>query len=417
MEPKTRVTHLRSRPMPAASTSKDPFTYKYRPLIKLHRPSSLSSDESPSCQLFAVDAEKAPPFIAVSYTWGRSPSNRLIFLNGEWFWVKENLYNFLWYFRHNRVNTAHIYLWIDQICIDQSNAQECSRQVGFMSQIFKKASYVVTWLGYDIDKMAAVERFLQTRSFHQLRCLPIDQYFERLWVVQEMLLAREVQFLCRHAWIPFRDLYLCARSSEVPTAYLLWDCLSTKSRRSLSGCIDSYSSFQCQDTRDKIYGLLGLVSDHTPPVDYTKVEEEVYVDTLEALFEEISGRGSAIYQRNLLTCTRVALALANNLNFAQHKIQELPRFFSYIKTKEPYELWYIQVLKFLSYGDKKYGQKYKNEDIDEFKRLQTSEADRVLPSGELSDNRMPQKIGTKDLEDDFKSPVKVIPVKGHVKGA
>jgi hypothetical protein len=39
------------------------------------------------------------------------------------------------------------YVWIDSVCIDQSNNAEKSAQVRIMRQIYENASYVVGWLG------------------------------------------------------------------------------------------------------------------------------------------------------------------------------------------------------------------------------------------------------------------------------
>jgi hypothetical protein len=38
-------------------------------------------------------------------------------------------------------------IWIDAVCINQDNLQECSEQVVKMGAIFKRAAKVITWLG------------------------------------------------------------------------------------------------------------------------------------------------------------------------------------------------------------------------------------------------------------------------------
>lgn len=40
-----------------------------------------------------------------------------------------------------------MWLWIDQICIDQSNTHEKNQQVAIMSKIYSKAYIVLSWLG------------------------------------------------------------------------------------------------------------------------------------------------------------------------------------------------------------------------------------------------------------------------------
>jgi hypothetical protein len=56
--------------------------------------------------------------MAVSYTWGPSYPTREISLEGQSFTVRENLWQFLDAAR----DYAKDWLWIDQVCIDQSNS-------------------------------------------------------------------------------------------------------------------------------------------------------------------------------------------------------------------------------------------------------------------------------------------------------
>jgi hypothetical protein len=43
------------------------------------------------------------------------------------------------------------WLWIDALCIDQSDAQERTHQVEIMSEIFGRADSVISWLGPAYD--------------------------------------------------------------------------------------------------------------------------------------------------------------------------------------------------------------------------------------------------------------------------
>jgi hypothetical protein len=38
-------------------------------------------------------------------------------------------------------------LWIDAICIDQTNQKEKEYQIQFMAQIYSQATHVIVWLG------------------------------------------------------------------------------------------------------------------------------------------------------------------------------------------------------------------------------------------------------------------------------
>ena len=66
------------------------------------------------------------PYEASSSEWGVAQAEECTFLDGHEFEVRENLLSAL---RHLRRPEEHI-LWIDAICIDQSNVLERNHQVG-----------------------------------------------------------------------------------------------------------------------------------------------------------------------------------------------------------------------------------------------------------------------------------------------
>ena len=56
-------------------------------------------------------------------------------------------------------------IWIDSICIDQTNEAEKAEQVQFMKSIYTKAIHVIVWLGLPDDKsdfiFDVVEEFVE----------------------------------------------------------------------------------------------------------------------------------------------------------------------------------------------------------------------------------------------------------------
>ncbi|KAJ4984360.1 hypothetical protein SVAN01_10133 [Stagonosporopsis vannaccii] len=120
-------------------------------------------------------------------------------------------------------------LWVDAICINQSNIPERTSQVRMMREIYSKADCVVVWLGEAeaTDGMAlqflkeiyapwvgATEQqrlmpgqgvlthdvYLYQRvpqaSFEALAAFLLRPWFSRIWIVQEFLLARQVTIWC-----------------------------------------------------------------------------------------------------------------------------------------------------------------------------------------------------------------------------
>jgi hypothetical protein len=80
---------------------------------------------------FSIDS--APPYIAVSYTWGSCTDTQEIIIEGQPYPVRKNLWEFLdriWY------GTSD-WFWIDALCIDQTNLSERNHQVNLMSRIYQ----------------------------------------------------------------------------------------------------------------------------------------------------------------------------------------------------------------------------------------------------------------------------------------
>ena len=92
---------------------------------------------------------------ALSYVWGTSnQSGNISIRNGDNEWpvdltasLKETLLRLRFTDRERR-------LWVDQICINQSDLSERSQQVQFMNRIYKRASHILVWLGPDDTGLA-----------------------------------------------------------------------------------------------------------------------------------------------------------------------------------------------------------------------------------------------------------------------
>ncbi|KAK4448890.1 heterokaryon incompatibility protein-domain-containing protein [Podospora aff. communis PSN243] len=87
-----------------------------------------------------------PEYEALSYTWGDSSQKRTIGLNGIDFDVTTNLHAAL---NRLRLPDSKRLLWVDAICIDQTNTDERAAQVPRMREIYQRAQRVVIWLGME----------------------------------------------------------------------------------------------------------------------------------------------------------------------------------------------------------------------------------------------------------------------------
>ena len=85
-------------------------------------------------------------YAALSYVWGRSDTNTTaqIHINGGSFTIGSNLHAVLTQLYQGGVRS---WLWVDSICINQSDMEEKSLQVAQMHTIFGRADHVYIWLG------------------------------------------------------------------------------------------------------------------------------------------------------------------------------------------------------------------------------------------------------------------------------
>lgn len=123
-------------------------------------------------------------------------------------------------------------LWIDSICIDQSNSRERSEQIQLMYQIYSKARGVIIWhgktndttdLAFDcLDQFAdlslavrfdcecsedpeVLRRKLDPSQWNALFDLLSNQWFTRLWVFQESVSNFSTTFQQGHRKINWRE--------------------------------------------------------------------------------------------------------------------------------------------------------------------------------------------------------------------
>ena len=146
---------------PSASTHADSTKFEYQPLlgdsdirlIKLYP--YLPQDglrrqraEPPSpfqISLVHTTLADAPHFRAISYTWGTARQWNKVHVDGDrHINVTENVRSIIERLRPEAADNA-IYLWNDQLCINQNDIDEKGRQVQMMRQIYNcaYATYVV----------------------------------------------------------------------------------------------------------------------------------------------------------------------------------------------------------------------------------------------------------------------------------
>lgn len=184
--------------------------YQYRSVlgsdkIRLLRP-TIINERVLSFTVTETSRQTVPSYTAVSYTWGNGKPIKVIYLNGKAFSVRENL----WFCLHHLCRDTDAiwdHLWVDAICIDQSNDLEKTAHVRRMDRTYRDAAVVSVWLGLPGNRVVD-EIALWMESMKDMANRP---YWSRYWVIQEFLLAKHIVICCgdaRIGWQLFHKL-LC----------------------------------------------------------------------------------------------------------------------------------------------------------------------------------------------------------------
>src|SRR3569833_2310962 len=97
-----------------------------------------------ACKLDVASLDSAPPYEALSYVWGDKPDLVSIHVNGAPYSVTRYLYKAL--DRLVLPDQART-LWVDAICINQSDGDEKIQQLPQMKTVYESAMAVLAFLG------------------------------------------------------------------------------------------------------------------------------------------------------------------------------------------------------------------------------------------------------------------------------
>lgn len=107
-------------------------------------PGVAGTEITADMEVFNLDEHESLKYNALSYVWGPEPAIHPIVINNETFLIRPNLFHAL---QRIRDRSECLKLWVDSVCIDQTNTLEKTEQVGRMADIFHKARNVWIWLG------------------------------------------------------------------------------------------------------------------------------------------------------------------------------------------------------------------------------------------------------------------------------
>jgi hypothetical protein len=104
------------------------------------------------CTLSIWPLDSAPPYNAISYTWGDPSSTVDITVDGRNMVVRQNC-EYVLQQAFTKKNKEIQHLWVDAICIDQSEIQERGHQVALMGKLYKRAAHVFACVGARSDDL------------------------------------------------------------------------------------------------------------------------------------------------------------------------------------------------------------------------------------------------------------------------
>jgi hypothetical protein len=299
------------------------------------------------CEINHVSVDKLRcTYTAISYTWGDSTARKSFpCADGRSIAITESVACLLEYLA---LESDDFTIWLDAICINQSDISEKEHQVRLMRDIYASATQVLVWLGgpsgdsssafLQIKRLAKYYKDHPNTDFKSsqdgiqfLENLPPDwkpleallrrPWFQRIWVLQEVALGKSCIVACgrdRVDWDLFAHSIRCVvdlnlfrliqTSGIAPgvtataTMAHLRELWINGKPRPIEHLLVWAHYFVATDDRDKVFGLLGAATDASDEAlnpSYSESPEETYIrvyKTLAArsenlLYLKISGVG------------------------------------------------------------------------------------------------------------------------------
>ncbi|KAG5665085.1 hypothetical protein KAF25_008819 [Fusarium avenaceum] len=243
------------------------------------------------------DSEGLCLYEALSYVWGSPDKPHSIDIEGCSLSVGANLYAALLRLRHTSLERI---LWVDAVCIDQTNITEKEQQIQLMAEIYAKARSVIVWLGEATiagseDALEEIRVAAASTSNGVEISMPEEEpileilklpWFKRVWVLQEVAAARHI--LVKFGRVEIDGYAFCTGLDALKLSYhgdlnlqmLIRSVLylirgaafrqrqiAEKSVRfslgicPLSELVGMYHNRQATERHDKVYALFGMCSD------------------------------------------------------------------------------------------------------------------------------------------------------------
>jgi hypothetical protein len=275
------------------------------------------------CEISPVRISESPSFEALSYCWGPPGEEVPVICNARLFHVSATLRDGLRQLFRYCKSSKTVWLWIDQICINQKDGFERTQQVRLMNQIYRQSIRTIIWLPLEApmaitaksvilersryyeargqldtehngeedvvikakyNKLALSPPSWDDESWHALVSLFDLPWFDRVWVIQEVALSTCPPIvLCGTELIPWSDMQRVAQGmKELPAELghiaraqfanniriigqkVVWRDGTSDITWDIQTLLILTERFLATNPRDRIFALLGLRKDrHT----------------------------------------------------------------------------------------------------------------------------------------------------------
>lgn len=310
--------------------------YRYRPLqngddIRLVRILPGTLQQEICCEIVhGRKASRKHEYEALSYVWGDPSIVKQISIIPELsnFSVTSNCFDAL---RRLRWKRSPRLVWIDALCINQTDNEERIQQVREMGEIYSLSERVIVYLG-ESDKVSTVIFNYLRKTEHNFGRYPGESFasgiaeavhaflkrpwFSRVWVLQEVFNGSKfaksgVIVLCGNetiSWMHLADTCreFCKSDTDAsdnykpPSPYAL-NLVHGEKFDNIFDVLCATRSLNATDPRDKFFGVLAIVRE-SPKGDLQKLAS--YGQTTTMLYTQIGLHLLSIWQLVILQFSR-----------------------------------------------------------------------------------------------------------------
>jgi len=248
------------------------------------------------CELETFALDDCPEYEAISYAWGGedgdSTRTQPVFVGPYWDVLLQtrNCFDML---KHMRPYKGMRAIWVDSLCINQDDEIERAQQVANMPRLYQECSRAVVFLGQKsiqttnrlTPRRGDLRQFFSTNT-SEVRHLLQMRYFSRMWIIQELILPRELLIRVRDT-----DYHLCKTTSSeefqvsqedwswdtAPAAWFRYVTRRALPSRDIVNILNMTASSNAGDIRDKIFAFLGLLESNSN-TDMQTMAPQLYAD-------------------------------------------------------------------------------------------------------------------------------------------